>query len=711
MANDPNGNHFFFAPRELSVQCQFHGLDPAQHTLQFVLEDPWGNVIGQREPEIMIGNYPAARFVVTPQNTKEIIRGTATWRNLPVPSFGFYRIRVVTPESYIQKLRLPPDQTFEDPLEHTEPLTFVVMPSGSFYPGGEFGWSLDGWSSDEMTKSLPTLSQSALSRLKLPVWFSEDMTSQQREVLRRLCSSFSTQQVHLIGLLSPVPQEIASNISHVQVNATSILENIPGLWGDSLQPTLDALSLLIKDWQWTSDTDQSLIDLFFESDGTMSSKGKNRLQGFQKLFDQEQFGFGIGMTWNWHQDVPMEPLPIPNFFLNFPVDVSNTPAETASSLEGMASQPFRRMVSISPLPADDYELDVRVITFVQNLVLIKAAGIDSIFLAAPKDEQTGVLRKDGTPTELYLPWRTTAMLLSGSRLLGSFTLPNRSRNYCFDKGGGRCVMVVWNEGVTAEKPVLETLYLGNDLDTIDVWGKHIAPAQQGNNQTVPVTAMPLFVTGLNINAVRFRLSMQTGTKVISSLPNQTHKIPFTYKNDSAFPMSVQIIPEGPRPKDWTITPPVHTANLEADAVGQGEFNLLLSPEADTGRRLFQYNVKMTGTDAAEFAVYDEMMIGNPDVYMEFVSRLNEKGDIEVIQTFINNTENVYTYDCRLTVPHRAPRKYRVTRQGFGQEEHVYTFERGQDLLNRGVPEMLFRANAIGGTQGEPMVYTIPLISE
>ena len=711
MAND---HHLFFSTRELDVRCQFHGLDPAQHSVLFILEDPFGRVIGQREIDLMVGNNPAARFVVTPQNNQEVILGSATWRNMPIRSNGFYQVRVATPPSYIQTLRLPPDQTFDDPLNDTEPLTFVVMPPGSYLPGGEFGWTLDGWSLDEITKALPTLIQSGLSHLKLPVWFSSETSPQQREVLLRLCNSLSEQHVHLIGLLNPVPQSILSKIPFGYVNASSILGTDPKLWGDSLQPTLQTLSLLVKDWQWTSDTDQSLIDQFFDSTGQMTQAGKNRFRSFQTLFDPDQFGFGIGLTWRWNQDVPDEQFPIPNFSLNFPVDPSITPEDAVSFLAEASSMPFRRRVSVSPLPVEDYALDVRVTNFVQCLVLMKTAGVDTISLTAPKDEQIGVLRRDGTPNELYLPWRTTATLLSGRRFLGSMTLPNRSRNYCFESGG-KCMMVVWNDGATSDEPVLESLYLGNEPEVIDVWGRRTVPEQMSNNQMILVTQTPIFVTGLDINAVRFRLSMQTGVKTISSKPGQANAIPFLYKNDSVFPVSIQITPEGPRRGDWTIAPPSHAENLEAGLIGTGMFDLTLSPRADTGRRLFQYNVKITGAESIEFAVYDEMMIGNPDVFMEFISRLNENGDIEVIQVFINNSEKVYTYDCRLTIPDRPLLKSRVTRQGFGRTEYVYPpIRRGQALLDSGVTEMMLRADPVNdgsGILGEPMVYTIPLISE
>jgi len=106
-----------------------------------------------------------------------------------------------------------------------------------------------------------------------------------------------------------------------------------------------------------------------------------------------------------------------------------------------------------------------------------------------------------------------------------------------------------------------------------------------------------------------------------------------------------------------------------------------------------------------------MMVGNPDVYMEFVTRLNEKGELEIIQTFINNTDNVYTYNCRLLVTGRPTQKPQIRRQGFGRAEHVYIFPKGKALLDSGVKEaVLFAVSETDGgrIRGEPMVYTIPL---
>jgi hypothetical protein len=293
-------------------------------------------------------------------------------------------------------------------------------------------------------------------------------------------------------------------------------------------------------------------------------------------------------------------------------------------------------------------------------------------------------------------------------------LPNRSRNYSFDLGAGRSMMVVWNDLATSDHPVLEMLYLGNDPEIIDVWGRTILPEHLGTEQIIPVTQTPIFVTGLNTDVVRFRLNMQTLTDRISAIPNQTHTIPFSYRNDSTVPIMVQIVPQGPRQGDWAITPPTQPVNLEPGLDERGEFALTLLQRADTGRRPFHYNVHLVGIDAPEFAVYDEIMIGDPDVYLEFVSRLTERGDIEVIQTFINNTDHVYTYDFQLIVRDRSVQTTQIRQQGFGRRERLYTIPRGQALLDSGITEMtLFGTPRTdgGGLLGQPMVYTIPLITE
>ncbi|MDR2706737.1 MAG: hypothetical protein LBC02_13230, partial [Planctomycetaceae bacterium] len=240
----PNENHLFFHPRNIDVGCRIQGIDPAQHAVSFVLEDPFGRVIAKRDIELMVGSKPASKFVVAENDKFSVFQGTAIWRGLPVLSPGFYRVRVSTPESFIKDIKLPDSVFFDDPLSDAEPLTFVVTPSGSFISGGDFGWNLDGWTLEEINHRLPLLAQTGISKLKIPVWFSNS-NEKQYKMLNELCDVLSRRRVHVVGLLHPVPEEIRSKIQFGPVNAASIFSLAPATWSDPLQPTLQNLALLV----------------------------------------------------------------------------------------------------------------------------------------------------------------------------------------------------------------------------------------------------------------------------------------------------------------------------------------------------------------------------------------------------------------------------------------------------------------------------------
>ncbi|MDR0703377.1 MAG: hypothetical protein LBF88_00140 [Planctomycetaceae bacterium] len=705
----PNENHLFFHPRNIDVGCRIQGIDSTQHAVSFVLEDPFGRVIAKRDIELMVGSKPASQFVVAENDKFSVFQGTAIWRGLPILSPGFYRVRISTPETFIKNLKLPDGVFFEDPLGDAESLTFVVMSSGSFIPDGDFGWNLDGWTLEEINRRLPLLTQSGISKLKIPAWFS-GKNEKQYQMLNELCDVLLRRRVQVVGLLHPVPDEIRTKIRFGPVNAASVFSLAPTLWSDSLQPTLNNLALLVKDWQWTSDDDLSITEI------------PGFAQHFEELrqsFDRNDLGFGIGFAWSWEQPLP-ERFSTPNTttaLRSVNEFVSLTSSESLSSddfrqyLQETSKSRIRRFVSLKPLAEQDYVLTDRINDLVRRMVLGKI-GAEALFLSRPLDNQAGVLRSNVTPGELFLPWRITAAQISGRQFLGSVALPNQSRNYNFDLGNGKAVMIVWNDKASAEKPIYETLYLGTEPEILDVWGKRFPPEQQGREQMIPVTPTPIFVTDIHSGIVRLRLGIQLGVKEIPSMINQKNPIPFSIKNNTEFPVAVQISPVSPRPGHWIIDPPAQTLALDVGASGNGTFNLSLTARANTGRRPIRFNLKTQGPDPQEFSVYDEIQIGSREVYMEFSSQLNRNGDIEVTQTFVNETENVYTYSCQLIVPDRPMRETTV-RSSMGRMEHVYLVRRGRELIANGVTEMTVRARPVGAAQpaGQPMVYTIPLLSD
>ena len=115
-----------------------------------------------------------------------------------------------------------------------------------------------------------------------------------------------------------------------------------------------------------------------------------------------------------------------------------------------------RWVVLQALPAEGHTPQARVEDLVRRMMAAKMHGAEGIFCPDPFDAQCGLMEPDGTPGELLLPWRTTALMLGGAKYLGAAELPGGSANAVFTRRGD-AVLVLWNR-----RPQDETLYLGRE---------------------------------------------------------------------------------------------------------------------------------------------------------------------------------------------------------------------------------------------------------
>jgi len=81
---------------------------------------------------------------------------------------------------------------------------------------------------------------------------------------------------------------------------------------------------------------------------------------------------------------------------------------------------------------------------VQRLLATKMNGADAVFLPQPFHDEHGVMNADGSPGELFVPWRTTAVLIGGTEYLGAMQLPGGTIGHVFARDG-RAVMAVWGD--------------------------------------------------------------------------------------------------------------------------------------------------------------------------------------------------------------------------------------------------------------------------
>ncbi|MDR1480388.1 MAG: hypothetical protein LBJ00_15740 [Planctomycetaceae bacterium] len=714
----PNDHHIFTDKSGIEVSCVMTGFDPDQDKIKFIIEDPFGRLVASREVEMIIGNRPASQFVVPKNDRWSVFEGRATWSNLPINSVGFYRIRVETPKYYKDSLRLPTDIFFEDSLRDTVPLTFVVIERSAVVQDGVFGWNLDGWNLNEIYDRRLQLSLSGISKLKIPAWIAGSETERRQQFLK-INETFTPLGMQVIGLLSPVPREIQDRIKIGNVNAASIFAIPTTTWTEAIQPVIQENSLLVKNWQLTGDEDLSVINV---------PNFARRFQEVRRSFDRRELGLGVGVAWDWTQSLPSLAQPVnttsttsaatknaernsnPRDFLSLYVSDQMTADDLERNLLAVSNDNVRKFISLSLLSGGAYDLSSRVTDVVRKMVAGKIAGADAVFLSQPVSEQNGVLNSDATPNEIFPAWRTTSILLSGREYLGQVKLPNRSQNYNFvDHFGGDAVMVIWNDSATAELPVVETLYLGEDVEIIDVWGKRVVAELLGREQKIVVGQIPIFVRGLDADIVRMRLGFKLGREVIPSRINNEEQIPLTFVNNTNLPANVQFSVVEPRTDAWRIKS-AEPLVLDSGGTGNSSFGIALNPQSETGLQKFKIDVATVGAMPRRFAIYDDIYVGERDVRLEFSSRMNRAGNIEVTQAFINDGERERSYVCRLRVRGREYLQTFIIRQGFGRVEYTYVIPNGHELLRTGVREMTIHATPLPtDPTSQPMRYIIPLL--
>ena len=119
---------------------------------------------------------------------------------------------------------------------------------------------------------------------------------------------------------------------------------------------------------------------------------------------------------------------------------------------------------LRPLPLT-HTLKNRASTLIRQMVMARLKGSNGIFISGVLDGDRGLLNKDGAPTPLFLPFRTTAMNLRGAKHLGSFQLPDSPTNYVFERD--KSIIFVFPGG----KSFSTKLNLGDAVEHVDMWGR------------------------------------------------------------------------------------------------------------------------------------------------------------------------------------------------------------------------------------------------
>jgi len=589
--------------------------------------------------------------------------GQTSWRP-PIPEPGYYRVRVTMRNSV--------------GMLDSKTITFAVVPPLDRSPVGEFGWSLaDGRMPLGLDHLRMLLPHAAVSWVKLPVWYGlED--GARGDQIAMFAEQMAASNVEIVGVLDkpPANSELGRQLGDAPQIADALAHD-DAWWLPTLDDVMTRLALRVRWWQLGSDTDKSFA--------ASPRVDEEILRLRSKLF---RFGQDVklGICWDWADFAAHGGKSTWEF-----QQLSATPPLTGDELAAYLDLPKRpgvgRWVAIEPLPRERYDLAARARDLVQQVLAAKIGKAEAIFAVAPFDDDRGLMHADGSPSELFLPWRTAASLLSGASSLGSLTLPQRSPNRVFQTPDGDVVMVVW-----ADEPVRETFYFGDDVRVVDVWGRSATPDSSQNQQIVDLDRMPLFIRGLHPEITAWRTQVQFAEKHVPSEFGRTHPVTIRFVNTfrQGVGGTVRVVP----PEAWQAVP----ESLEFKLAEHGQFErsveLALPFDASTGPAKFRLDFEVIAERKRKFSVYRELSVGDGDIEVDLTTRLEKNGDLVVEQRMTNHAAELVDFKCLLYASGRRRQRLQVFQLGSGNPDvKIYRYPDGQELLGA---EIWLRAEEVDG---------------
>ncbi|MBI1248434.1 hypothetical protein GC197_11430 [bacterium] len=675
-----DGGSVYQNDQEIEVTCNISGILEQNPTIVFELVDVGRQSLARQETRLE-GKIVARKAekiselfgkkAYQDENWDVGYAGQLTWKP-PIEENGFYEVRATMLGS--------------SGLMHRRVKTLAVVSKDSVPDQGEFGWSLpSGEKPLDFHRMFDLLTVAGVNWVKFPVWYN-DNDIERAGNLARFAERLKKHNIKMVAVIDKPPADIRNLFGEQETMLVANVFAEPLLWRPYIEPILTRLSLTVHYWQLGADDDVSFVGYTNLLEKLQQIRAELRTSGQDIM---------LGIPWRWMAQTPQGGK-APYDFLSYSILPASgslerllplTKDELGRYLDRTQGQ-TTRFATIYPLPRSRYTIEERARDLVEKMLAAKIHNVDAAFIPTPFDHEYGLMNEDGSPAELLLPWRTTARLITGTDYLGSIQLPNHSHNYVFARDS-RTVMILWNSRETTE-----TLYLGDDVKIVDLWGREVSPEQDGHKQIIPVGPIPQFLIGLNDSVAMMRLAFQFEPAKLESDFGRSQRIEATITN--AFPSAISGTARLVAPDVWNVTPGILRFKLTRGGEFKSPFKILLRADADSGMQPVRIDFKVGTDEEYEFSVYREIQVGSGMLQVESTSVVDkETGELVIEATVHNLREELISFDCLLYASGRRQMRQRIMNLGLGRTTIIYRIPNAKDLTGSTI---LLRLREIGGTR-------------
>jgi hypothetical protein len=670
--------------------CEVSGIRVRNPQVRFELFDQTGQSLAEhRRPLLSAADVAKGAEAGLPE---EGYAGRAKWRP-PLPGFGFYRVQAT----------LLSEQNDEVLLDRTQ--TFAVVRPLPPPARSVFGWTLDGQEQPYAFGPLATLlAQAGLGWAKMPVWY-DSRENAQADRIAWFAEQLSIQGIELVGVLDQPPAELRQIFREQGRLPVATVFAEPELWQPSVAPVMTRLSLKVRYWQLGSDEDVSFIG--YPQLAAKVADIKRRLEQYTQQLH-------LGLNWRWLYAPPPAQARSPWSFLSYGIDPPLTADEigeylqqpprfaASDSVKPVGAKPAsgsrrkqadaQRWMLLSPLPKGEFPTEARVQDLVLRMLAAKMHRAEAVFVPRPFDAEAGLMNADGSPGELLVPWRTTAMLVGGAEYLGAIQLPGGTTGQLFAQDG-RAVMAVWSH-----RPAVERVFLGDNIEQFDVYGRGEKPTRvEEDGQSLSelkIGPLPTFIIGLSESVARFQAGTEFESTQLASVAGREQTIYLRLANTFSQPVAGELTLRAP--KSWGVD-----ARATRFRIAEGEtlrlpLSVTLAPDANSGPQPVRLDFELSGQGNPRFCVYRTLQLGLDDVQVEVATRLRAKDGALVVEQHLANTSGQpLSFRCLLFAPGRRRETRQVIHLGRERTTLTFVLPRGEELIGQ---KLWLQAEEIGGSR-------------
>ncbi len=504
---------------------------------------------------------------------------------------------------------------------------------------GPFGWSLPPGLDNEQLRNIPQLVRTfGASHIKVPVWLDVNEDIATIDQLAWLIERLQSHQVQCIGMIDQPPpsQRKQFNDGDERLPVVTIFQN-KSVWEPLLDPILSRMTMKLNWFQLGSDDDHS----FLANEQLIKSLAE--IHASVQSYSQE---LHLAIAWPWLNGIPQGET-LAWEATQFSIQPELRAEELPFYLAGKAHAGTTKWLTLNLLSAKNYALLDRVRDLTERITAMKKLGVTAAFVTKPMDADVGLFNSNFEPQAISVPWRTLNQHLSSALYVGQIAMPSRSINHVF-QNDSMGVMILWNETENTER-----LYLGDQVDAVDLWGRAVPVIQHqlvsgAVEQSVEVGPWPIIVRGVNLEIARFRMQFNLGTASLQSLAGRGQSVPITLGNPFGKVIRGTMALTAPTliEKGHSMIP----IQISPDRQLEKEYPLELRSDVSAGKHEVRFDFQIDADRTEHFSTYHELTVGFDDI--DFQWQLQKLSDTAVLLRLAatNKANAETTFQCKLFPP-------------------------------------------------------------